>query len=61
MAPPILPAIAISAARLRARYRLRLSDAAQLATALQCGAQALVSHDRDFAGCDDLPILTAPR
>jgi len=57
----LTPTLAMSAARLRARYRLRLPDAVQLATALQCGAQALVSHDRDFSGCDDLPILTAPR
>lgn len=53
--------IAVNAARLRARYRLRLPDAVQLATALQGGAQALVSHDRDFSGCNDLPILTPPR
>lgn len=52
-------AIAIGAARLRARYRLRLPDAVQLASALEAGALALVSHDRDFAGCTDLPILSA--
>lgn len=57
----LTPPIAVSAARLRARYRLRLPDALQLATALQGGAQALVSHDRDFSGCGDLPIITAPR
>jgi predicted nucleic acid-binding protein len=53
------PAIAIGAARLRARYALRLPDAVQLSTALQRGAMALVTHDRDFAGCGDLPILSA--
>ena len=53
------PAIAIGAARLRARYGLRLPDAVQLSTALQSGAVALVTHDRDFAGCCDLPILSA--
>lgn len=53
------PAIAIGAARLRARYGLRLPDALQLSTALQAGAVALVTHDRDFAGCTDLPILSA--
>lgn len=55
----VTPAIAICAARLRARYALRLPTAVQLATALQGGAQALVTHDRDFAGCNDLPILSA--
>ena len=53
------PAIAMGAARLRARYRLRLPDAIQLATALHGGAVALVSHDNDFAGCSELPVLTA--
>lgn len=57
----LTPAIAMAAARLRARYRLRLPDAVQLATALQGKAQALVSHDRDFADCRDLPVLTACR
>jgi|GEM_PF-63739 predicted nucleic acid-binding protein len=57
----LTPAIATSAARLRARYKLRLPDALQLATALQGGAQALVTHDRDFAGCNDLPILGLSR
>jgi len=55
----LTPTIAVSAARLRARYGLRLPDAVQLATALQCGAAALITHDRDFAGCGDLPILSA--
>jgi len=55
----LTPAIAMGAARLRARYRLRLPDAIQLATALHGGAVALVSHDNDYAGCSDLPVLTA--
>jgi len=55
----LTPAIAMGAARLRARYRLRLPAAIQLATALHSGAVALVSHDNDFAGCSDLPVLTA--
>jgi predicted nucleic acid-binding protein len=55
----LTPPIAMGAARLRARYRLRLPDAVQLATALHSGAVALVSHDNDFAGCSDLPVLSA--
>lgn len=57
----LTPGIAMAAARLRARYRLRLPDAVQLATALHCGANALVSHDKDFAGCNDLPVMSASR
>ena len=55
----LTPPVVISAARLRARYGLRLPDAVQLASALHANAVALVSHDRDFAGCSDLPILSA--
>jgi len=40
--------IACRAARLRAMYRLKLSDAVQAASALAVNADALVTHDRDF-------------
>ena len=43
------PAIASLAAQLRAQYKLRLPDALQLATALDVGADAMVTHDRDFS------------
>ena len=55
---PLSAAIAIEAARLRQRYRLRLPDAIQLATALEINAFALVSHDRDFSIVEDIRILT---
>ena len=51
-------AIAAAAARLRARYRLKLPDAIQLATALEAGAAALVTHDRDFSQVEGLRIIT---
>ncbi len=51
-------AIAAAATRLRARYRLKLPDAIQLATALQTGAAALVTHARDFSQVDGLRIIT---
>ena len=54
---PVNVEIAVSAARLRARYALKLPDALQLATALEVGAQALVTHDRDFAKVEGLLIL----
>jgi len=54
---PLSNAIAVEAARLRQRYRLRLPDAIQLATALQINAFALVTHDRDFSMVQDIRIL----
>lgn len=45
---PMDASIALRAARLRCKYRLKLPDAIQLASALEHGAQALVTHDRDF-------------
>lgn len=54
---PLTAAVASLAAQLRVQYRLKLPDAVQLATALDMGAAALVTHDRDFAGVQGLPIL----
>ena len=58
---PLTPAIAARAAQMRARYRLKLPDAVQLASALEVGASALVTHDRDFSRVDGLPVLTGPQ
>jgi predicted nucleic acid-binding protein len=49
--------IAMLAARLRIRHRLRLPDAVQLAVAVHEGCFALVTHDRDFRSVTDLPVL----
>ena len=49
--------IAESAARLRGKYRLKLPDAIQLASALAINAYALVTHDRDFAEVRGLRVL----
>jgi predicted nucleic acid-binding protein len=46
-----------SAARLRAALKLRLADAVQAASALAIGADALVTHDRDFSAVRDLRVL----
>lgn len=54
---PLSVSIAVEAARLQARYRLRLPDAIQLATALEIGAWALVTHDRDFSAVQDVRIV----
>jgi predicted nucleic acid-binding protein len=53
--------IAESAARLRAALKLKLADAVQAASALAVGADALVTHDRDFSAVRDLRILGVPR
>ena len=50
-------AIAVTAARLRANAGLRLPDALQAATALEIGAVALVTHDRDFSKLNGLRVL----
>jgi predicted nucleic acid-binding protein len=49
--------IAESAARLRGRYGLKLPDAIQVASALAINAEALVTHDRDFANVRGLRII----
>lgn len=54
---PMSATVASLAAQLRAQYRLKLPDAVQLASALQIGAAALVTHDRDFSAVQGLPVL----
>lgn len=49
--------IAESAARFRARLKLRLPDAIQVASAIAVIADALVTHDRDFSRVKSLPVL----
>ena len=49
--------IAESAARLRGAYGLKLPDAIQLASALSINADALVTHDRDFARVVGIRVL----
>ena len=54
---PLSATIASLAAQLRIQYRLKLPDAVQLASALDIGAAALVTHDRDFSKVKGLPVL----
>lgn len=49
--------IAESAARLRGKYGFKLPDAIQVASALAINADALVTHDRDFAKLRGLRVL----
>jgi predicted nucleic acid-binding protein len=46
------------ASQLRVQYRLKLPDAVQLASALTIEAAALVTHDRDFAKVEGLPVVS---
>jgi predicted nucleic acid-binding protein len=55
------PEIAESSARLRAALKLKLADAVQCASALAIGADALVTHDRDFSAVRDLRVLGVRR
>ena len=54
---PVTQDIAVSASRLRISCKLKLMDALQAATALEIGAQALVTHNRDFSRFSGLPVL----
>ena len=58
---PVSAPIAALAAHLRAQYGLRLPDAIQLATALDIGADALVTHDRDFSQVAGVKVLTGDK
>ena len=55
---PVSTPIAVLAAQFRVQYRLKLPDAIQLATGLEIGAAAFVTHDRDFSQVSGVEILT---
>lgn len=50
--------IAESAARLRAKLSLKLADAVQAASALAINADALITHDRDFARLRSVRVIS---
>jgi predicted nucleic acid-binding protein len=54
---PIDAEIAMLAARLRARNRMKLPDAIQLATSIHAGCYALLSHDRDFEKSSEILVI----
>lgn len=54
------PALSFTAARIRARYGLKLPDAIQVATAIHTNSSALVTHDRDFSNVTEICILGTP-
>ncbi len=54
---PVDESLAAEAARLRARYRLRLPDAIQVATAIVTRSWALVTHDSALGKVKDIRVL----
>ncbi len=54
---PVTQQIAMQAARLRAAHGLRLPDAMVVATAIACGAQALLTHDKAFAKIKEIQVV----
>lgn len=54
---PVDENLAVEASRLRARYRLRLPDAIQVATAIVTRSWALVTHDSALAQVKDIRVL----
>lgn len=54
---PVTASLAVVAARFRVKHRLKLPDAIQLATVVDVGAYALVTHDRDFRGVKELRVI----
>ena len=54
---PVDENVAIEAARLRTRYRLRLPDAIQVATAIVTRSWGLVTHDSALAKVKDIRVL----
>jgi predicted nucleic acid-binding protein len=54
---PIDVELAVSAARIRGRYKLRLPDAMQVATAIASGAQALLTNDRALSKIKEIEII----
>ena len=54
---PVDVDLAADAARLRARYKLRLPDALQVATALKARADRFVTHDRRLKRVKELTVV----
>jgi predicted nucleic acid-binding protein len=51
------PETAEEAARLRARYRLRMADAMQLATAIRAGCQAFLTNDMALLRVTEIRVV----
>ena len=54
---PVTQQVGMQAARIRAAYGLRLPDAIVVASAITCGAQALLTHDKSFAKIKEIQVV----
>lgn len=54
---PVDAQVAEDAARLRVRYRIRLPDALQIATALSARADRFITHDRRLKRIEELRVV----
>jgi predicted nucleic acid-binding protein len=54
---PITQQIAMQAARIRATQGMRLPDAMVVATAITCGAQVLLTHDKAFGKIKEIQVV----
>jgi predicted nucleic acid-binding protein len=57
MTAPVTPVTAQLAAELRAEQNLKTPDAIQLATAINHGAAAILTNDRDFGETESIKVL----
>jgi len=54
---PVMPAVAIQAAKLRAKYRLRTPDALHIASAIESQADAFLTNDLLLRRVTELKVL----
>ena len=54
---PLDISIADTAVQLRAKYNFKTPDAIQLATAIRCGADYIITNDKEWTKIDSLKIL----
>ena len=54
---PVTQQVAMQAARIRAAHGLRPPDAMVVASAIACGAHALLTHDKAFARIKEIQVV----
>lgn len=54
---PLDIAIADTAVQLRAKYNFKTPDAIQLATAIRCGADYIITNDKEWRKVEDMAVI----
>ncbi|MCP4297772.1 MAG: type II toxin-antitoxin system VapC family toxin, partial [Proteobacteria bacterium] len=54
---PIDLTIAEQTAKFRGQYQIKTPDAIQLATAVSCGVDYIITNDKEWQRVTDLPII----